>query len=241
MNPRVKTDEFDPNILPEWTPNAVRVVLQRFYVPGIPQEHADILRRLATDQRTCDICSQLTKRKRPSREFCYPAKLENYPSLTTDQLQDEALAQTFHFAFCSARDRRASLKYSEIEQRKQELLNEAEILRRVANDLILSAAQPAHSDSTIFLSALTDANALRRVAAWRERLVDDLAPQSDPHIAINERGDPLARGVQIDIAAFFQNMFGDELNGIAAELTGVVLGRTGLSPRVSRSAFSRPK
>jgi hypothetical protein len=68
-----------------------------------------------------------------------------------------------------------------------------------------------------------------------------LAPQSDPHIAINERGDPLERGIQIDIAAFFQNTFGNALSGLAAELTGVVMGRTGLSPRVSRSAFSRPK
>ena len=154
------------------------------------------------------------------------------------------MAETLYFTFRTAQDQRTAGKLDETEPVRLALLQEVEILRRVADDIAASVRDaPRHIADTIDLSQfLADADALRRVAAWRESLAATIRSADDPITITNSRGDPTERGVQITIAAFLKDRFGSHLYGTAATLTAVALGLSQQpSPRVSRSAFSAPE
>jgi hypothetical protein len=201
-----------------------------------PEQRA-ILDRLLTDTRMDSVWREL-RRCRPRPRAAWSA------SPTLPDVLSDAMAETLHFAFHAAQDQRTARKLDETEPMRLALLQEAETLRRVADDLTASVrAAPRHiADTTDPSQFLADADALRRVAAWRESLAATISSADDPITITNSRGDPTERGVQITIAAFLKDLFGNYLHGTAATLTAVALGLSQKpSPRVSRSAFSVPK
>ncbi len=142
------------------------------------------------------------------------------------------MAETLHFALLAASDGVPVTKPEEIAAKKAELLREAETLRQDAAAAAAGAFGPVGA---------ADAGALDRAAARKEAQAASGRPPTDPLMVKNDRGDPVTRGVQIIIAAFLEDRFGDRLYGTAAALTGVALGLPTPSARVSQSAFSGPK
>jgi hypothetical protein len=228
--------------VPASVARAAWTVGQSLAADGYPIKHEQwaILRRLVTDARMLRVWKELTRLKRQGGGYFHPAKLRSdkpvfkrrleEPALTQDEVQAEALAELFHFAYCAARDRITVSKASEVEEMKAKLLQRAQTLRDIADDLI--AANPA--------DPLDAVDALRRVAAWLEAGAASLRPPDDPLTIQNERGDRVVRGVQIVIAAHLREAFGKPLDGTAATLAAVALGQE-TSERVTRSAFSGRK
>jgi hypothetical protein len=199
----------------------------------LPDDQRVILLRLATDARMRGVWMELSRRKRPGDAFFNPAKRPlDRPASTQDEAQAEALGELFHFAFCAARDRVPVSKPEESAPGKAKLLQNARMLREIAEDLAATnSADPLAS---------ADADALRRVAGWQEAGAAAFRPLSDPLTIQNDRGDRVVRGVQILIAARLRETFGKPLDGTAATLAGVALGQK-TSERVTRTAFSRRK
>jgi hypothetical protein len=220
------TDQDGFATLP-WVIETVRRIDVDFH--PTPDQRA-ILDRLLTDARMDSVWREL--RRRPPRARAAWSASPALPDVLTD-----AMAETLYFTFRTAQDQRTAGKLDETEPVRLKLLVEAETLRRVADDLTASVrAPPRHIADTQFLA---DADALRRVAAWRESLAVTIRGANDPITITNSRGDPTERGVQITIADFLKGRFGDYLYGTAATLTGVALGLSQTpSSRVSRSAFS---
>lgn len=200
--------------------------------------------RLATDTRMQHVWAHLSRRKRPAGNFYYTVQAHPYYAhLSPSEAHASALGEVLFAIFCIVRDNRKAGKLDEAEATKQRLLDEARTLRRVANDLIASiCAAPHYVAAQVDLQQhAEDAEALHRVAIWRESLAADIRNADDPLTISNARGDPLARGVQIDIACFLKERFGDHLHGISGTLTAVALGLAEApSASVSRSAFLEP-
>jgi hypothetical protein len=217
-----------------WIMETVRRIELDFH--PTPEQRA-ILDRLLTDTRMDAVWREL--RRRPPRARAAWSASPALPDVLTD-----AMAGTLYFTFRIAQDQRTAGKLDETEPVRLKLLEEAETLRRVADDLTASvrAALRHIADTTDLSQFLADAEALRRVAAWRESLAATIRGADDPITITNSRGDPTERGVQITIASFLKDRFGDYLYGTAATLTAVALGLSQTpSSRVSRSAFSVPK
>ena len=223
----------EPLTLPDWLPPAVAMQVRRIEARCLPADQQAILQRLATDARMRNVWRELSRRKRPSGDFFTPANPRlDKPTLTLDEAQAEALGELFHFAFCAARDGVPVSKPNETEDAKAKLLQNARMLREIADDLTATnSADPL---------AAVDADALRRVAVWQEVGTAALRPPSDPLMIQNERDDRVVGGVQILVGAQLRDTFGKPLDGTAATLAGVALGKR-TSERATRSAFSRRK
>jgi hypothetical protein len=221
--------------------------VQYFAKQRLPIEQRAILGRLAADPRMRGVWAELTRRRRPSRDFVHPARQPKHvPLLPPDDAQENALAELLHLALRTAADERAAGKLSEVEQTQRALRQEAQTLRRLADDLTASvAAAPENAPNIPLIDLsqyLADAAALRRVAGWREALAAAGRGADDPLTITNSRGEPIRRGVQITIACFLLTRFGDRLDGTAATLAEVALGlnkKGSGSRRASRSALSR--
>ncbi|WP_148360637.1 hypothetical protein [Acidisphaera rubrifaciens] len=184
------------------------------------------------------VWTTLRSRDRKTGSFRYPARLPaSAPCLAPEAAQDDALARTLYFVYRSATDQRRVSKADDLAPLIAARLAKAQALRDVAAELRSAVrlrpdlAIPQHS---------ADAEALERVAAWHDRQTATIRGPADPLTITNDRGDPVVRAVQADIAGQLYDLFGDRLDGTAATLAAVALGVT-TSPRVSRSAFSRPK
>lgn len=225
----------EPVRLPAWMPIDVAWIVTRLAAQPLPSDQADTLIRLATDPRMRNVWKELTRRDRSSGGYVHPARPPAHsPVRGPDQAQATALAETLHFAFAAVRDQVRVTKAEEIGMKRSELLREAAGLRALAREL---------RSSVYFYDAQqrADADGLCRVAQWREEQAAAARPPHDPMVVQNHRGDPVVRGVQVMIAAFLLDRFGDRLDGTAATLAAVGLGLNRLSERVSRSAFSGRK
>lgn len=203
---------------------------------GIRPEQGPILNRLTTDPRMTSVWREL-KRHQPSRA-------KGQPPQSQKDIHADAMARTLHLAFRAAADGRTATTVEGPQKKARELHHEAAILRRVAEDVVASVGHaPEYIAEHQNLSQwLADAQALCRVADWRESVAAEIRGNDDPLTISNARGDPLVRGVQITIASFLKEEFGHFLYGTAATLAAVALGLSRApSARVSRSAFSRPK
>jgi hypothetical protein len=223
----------EPLTLPDWLPPAVAKQARRIKARCLSADQQAILQRLATDARMRTVWRELSRRKRPGGDFFTPANRPlDKPTFTQDEAQAEALGELFHFAFCAARDRVPVSKPTETADTKAKLLQNARMLREIADDLTATnSANPL---------AAADADALRRVAVWQEIGAAAVRPPSDPLTIQNDRDDRVVRGVQILVGAQLRETFGKPLDGTAATLAGVALGKR-TSERVTRSAFSRRK
>jgi hypothetical protein len=210
--------------VPRWTPPSVGWMIGKLGAEQLPPNAADVLTRLITDARMQNVWKALQARKRPSREYVHPAiQPPHAPQRDADGRQAAALAETFHFVFCAARDQMKVSKHEESEQRRAEVLSEAALFRKTAQMI------PSE-----------DAETFVRTAEKWTAAANNIRGADDPLTVLNDRGDRLARGVQIIIVAFLRDRFGNRLDGTAATLTAVALGlkSSEVSERVSRSAFS---
>jgi hypothetical protein len=230
--------------LPGWLPLAVAVEVRLIEQDGLNNYSAAILARLAADLRMRDVWKLLDRRDRAGGKYMHPAKSPAHaPRRPPDEAQASAMAETLHFAFCAARDRRTASKLDDVRRTKASIIADADALRRIAEEVDMSVQQaPVYFPQSDLPQYSADAAALRRIAAWKDAVAAEIRGTNDPLTITNDRGDPLERGVQITIAAFLQDRFGDRLDGVSATLTAVALGMAKVpSPQVSRSGFSRPK
>jgi hypothetical protein len=225
----------EPMALPDWMPPAVQSAACWFALHCLNNQHElAILRRLSIDPRMERVWTELTRRDRKTGEFFHPVRRSgSLVNRTQDQAQHDEMARLFHFAFRATRDRMAVTKPSDIAPPLDLYAQRARVLRDIADDLdAINSADPRVS---------ADAATLRRVAAWQDQAIAAMRPPTDPMTIKNHRGDPVARGVQILIAAHLEDVFTKRLDGTAATLAAVALGLELTSPRVSRSAFSGRK
>jgi hypothetical protein len=231
--------------LPGWTPESVIKIIRQIEQPDLNSEQRTILRRLVLDPRMQKVWSELLKRDRSSGNFVHPARRRHYPHLRSkNELQQAALSEIFHLAFCAARDRIRVSKFQEILQNKKLLLENASRLRILAGDLDLarSTGQFGVSDPISQELAANDVAALVSVAKWLEHLASALRRKNDPLIVKRHRSDDLIRGVQIIIANGFYEIFGKRLGRSAATLAGVGLdAKTSASTARSVSAKKKSK
>jgi hypothetical protein len=207
-----------------WVTEAIR----RIEADGIRPEHIAVVDRLTTDPRMVSVWRELQRN----------------PASLSPQARFNAMGRTLHATYRSVADKRVATKLAVALETQRRLLREAETLRHVADDIDASVhCAPRYIAERQNLSqCLADAEAMRRVAAWREALAAQIRGEDDPLTTMNFRGDPLEGGVQITIAGFLKDEFGDYLYGTAATLTAVALGLAKApSARISRSAFSRRK
>jgi hypothetical protein len=83
----------------------------------------------------------------------------------------------------------------------------------------------------------SEAESLNRAAAIYEANAAEVRAVDDPLTIKNDRGDPVTRGVQTVIAAFFRERFGQNLDSTAATLTTISLGLD--NPATGRASRSR--
>jgi hypothetical protein len=225
--------------LPEWLRPfpLIRDEIARIAADALTPREAEILIRLATDERMKNVWTLLKSRKRQTRiadrretpeqagGFLYPAQQpRDALARTDDENQEAAMAETFLLAFRAAADRVPVKKEHEAIEKKEALLAKARSVRELA------------------LEIPSKAEAFNRAAAIYEANAAEVRAVDDPLTIKNDRGDPVTRGVQIVIAAFFKERFGQKLDSTAATLTTVALGLDKpASERASRSAFSRAK
>jgi hypothetical protein len=101
------TDAFEPMVLPDWVPPAVKDTATRFTAHYLNSEiELAILRRLATDPRMKQVWTELTRRDRKTGQFFHPVtRSGSLDNRTQEQTQSDEMGRLFHFAFCAARDR----------------------------------------------------------------------------------------------------------------------------------------
>jgi hypothetical protein len=229
--------------MPTWMPEPVGDLIWELEQTDLsPEQHA-ILRRMSSDIRMKNVLGVLFSRNRKTGAFAHPAvQPEGDRFRSGDDLQFAAIRQICHFVFTAARDRMMVTKVEEVFQNKKRLLENAALLRSLANDLDLARArnQFGVSDPDSKALAARDVAALRNVANWLEGLTTATRGPGDPLIVRKHRGDRVARGVQILTAMKLKELFGKQMDGTAATLAGVALGSK-TSARVSRSALSKPK
>jgi len=181
-----------------------------------------------------NVWAELTRRDRNTGEFFHPIRRSgSLVNRTQEQAHDQELGHLLHFVFCTACNPPIVSKPGEIEAKREEMLQEAQIVHKIAADLLATNA----SDSR----AVADAAAMLRSADWWETGAHALRPPTDPLTIQNDRGDRALRGAQTEIAAHLLDVFGSRLDSTAATLTAVAFGLKATSPRVSRSAFSGSK
>jgi hypothetical protein len=229
--------------LPPWVPQGVRKLIQEAVKAELPPEHRSIIERLATDKRMQFVWSEFLRRDRRSGQFVHPAvafKGKRFPSI--DDRQHSAVGEVFHFVFTAARDKMMVTKLEEVLRNKEHLLENANRLLMLANDLELAQSRGmlGVADPQSRKIANRDIVALRHVAGWLEGLTRASRRPDDPLIVKKLRGDPIVKGVQILTAMKLKELFGNRLDGTAATLASVAVGVKS-SARASRSALTKGK
>lgn len=229
-------EDETPIETPPWVPPSVKAEIESLRRQDTNNEHSALLTRLETHMKMQDVFNELTKRNRSTGEYCNPAKNLYDPSLSADQIQDCALADTVRHAFYFAIREYASVKPKEIEQERLKLKVSIDLLRSIGQKWPPTVEMYCGED--LLPLARSDAEALQRVANGLEALERHMVSPDHPHVMTNEGADRLVRGVQVALAGFFLDRFGNHLHGTAANLTNAALGTEEATARVSRSAFS---
>jgi hypothetical protein len=240
-SPRRQTPKRDNALLVGLT-DRVEETIRLVGHPGMAQEQRQILERMTTDERMPKVWTALTSRKRPSREFVYPVIRDNDGTTSKDDTQSETLRELFYFVFCAARDKITVSLPSQIEESKERLLRTVTTMRSVAQDLDLAiiTGQLGVVDENDKILARWHSDSLRQVGNWLDHLAGAHRPLDDVLVVERQSGDPVARGVQILIAAKLNELFGSVLHGIAATLSSVALGKK-TSVKTTRAAFGKQK
>jgi hypothetical protein len=229
--------------LPTWTPGSVIGIIRSIENSDLTLEQRRILGRLALNPRMQRVWGELLKRKKPSRDFAYPARQEQYPQLRSQHdLQNAALREIFHFTFCAARDKMAVTRLPEILQNKNILLQNGAMLRALAHDLGLSRSNREFgvTDAVSSELAANDVASLDNVANWLEHVVSALRQPGDPLMVAKHRGNPIVRGVHTLIATKLYEIVGKPLDRTAATLASVALD-TEANPRAGRYAVTNSR
>ncbi|HEY5306115.1 MAG TPA: hypothetical protein VIJ52_05535 [Pseudolabrys sp.] len=223
---------------PPWVAEAMR----RIRIDGIRPEHESILIRLTTDPRMNAVWAQLTRRDRtdPTRFLYSAVRRPGDPELDTEQAQHHAMGATLHFAFSTVRDKMAVSKLEESEKLREQTLNVATIVWDVAGKLPEYVSKfPEIAAETLPGNPQT-IEAIRRTSIFLMRVADLIRGADDPMTNVNSHGDPLARGIQTNMASLFKERFGSRLDGLAAIVTAVVLSLVEIpDAAISRSAHLR--
>jgi hypothetical protein len=237
--------------VPDWTPPAVAKHVRRLEKLALPDDQWEVVRRLATDNRMQTVWKSLLRQRQSGDGYYYAATQRAYmdKTWTQEQAQAYALRMVFQFAFEAARDQTTVTKPEEMRAKEQSLVDRIRTLREIADELApqhpvtstLGTDVTAAYYITTGSSVNPDVFALDRVADWLEHRLSELRQPNDPLSVANSRGDPITRGVQIRCALNNIKFFGARLDGTAATLAAVALGKDEPSPRASRSALSRSK
>jgi hypothetical protein len=209
-------------------------------------EQQKILTRLTTDVRMHSVWRQFARRNQETGEFFFPAKPRpdwNYPAkrppwddaMEEDVsiiVQAQALDELFFFVFCAAKDRRRASTPEEADTVRRDFMERARILRE--------CAQMRRQDLIGDPQGAADADAVDRVADWLEGISLEILSPTDPLSVWKKRGDPIVRGVSIQIGNYLMDRFGSRLDGIAGTLASVALGKDA-NLRAIRSALTRTK
>ncbi len=192
-----------------------------------------ILQRLLTSAKMRDVWTELQRKERKSGRYLHPATgLDPNRYRDQDEMQQAALGETLCFAYCAARDRVSVSKMAEVEAKRTELKYIADALR--------VCAERIQHEKNLGIAVSTPPSAPMATAEYYVEQILNLRDAADPLVVKNHRGDPVTRGVQIVIAAFLKDRFGDRLDRTAATLAAVALGLRSheVSERAARSAFS---
>jgi hypothetical protein len=222
-----------PLVLPDWLPPSVADRARKIEITAHTDEQLAILARMATDGRMRSVWRELTRRERKTGAFFHPAKARPDLNFTSpDQIQAQALDELFFFVFSAARDRMSTSTPDQVEAVRRGTMVRVKILRECASFLRQKCVdQP---------QAIADAEAVDRVANWFQGLATGVRSSSDPLTVRRERGDPIVRGVSAIIGVWLSERFGKRLDGIAAKLASVALGKPAKA-RAVRSALRRTK
>jgi hypothetical protein len=226
-------------VLPDWTPELVAPILQDMDRRPLPAARRVIFERLVNDQRMLHVYTEWLRRDRKTSNFLHPATNSSNSPL---EAQLGAIRQVLQLVVSAASDRMAVSTPKQIEETKRHWLEHAARLRVLAGDLELAVEHGTLGldDPASREVAPHDISALRRIASWLENLTLALRPAGDPLMIDRDRGDPVAKGVQVMIGVKMEEQFGERLDGTAATLTSIAL-ETEATPRVSRSALAKKK
>jgi hypothetical protein len=93
-----------------------------------------------------NVWAELTRRDRNTGEFFHPIRRSgSLVNRTQEQAHDQELGHLLHFVFCTACDPPIVSKSGEIEAKREEMLQEAQIVHKIAADLLATNA----SDSAL--------------------------------------------------------------------------------------------
>lgn len=216
-------------------PEAVRIASSIGASLQTPYE-GGILRRLLTSPKMKDVWNELRRRDRQHGRFLHGAiGLDESRYGSKEEMQEAALGELLCFVYCAARDRVSVCKLEEAKAKKAEIEERANNLKKYATEINGSYFGNVQKPASI--------KDLLESAEFYMTQAQEIRGLNDPLIVKNNRGDPVTRGVQIVVAAFLLERFGDRLDRTAATLTAVALGLkpNEVSERVSRSAFSGQK
>lgn len=217
-----------------WMPQRVRKGVDRYEAEGLPVEGEGVCvaTRFKSDPRLKKVYSQLKQKNRQTKGYRWH-NLHADPSMDPGEALDDVLAWVVYLACRVVRDDRKTNKGAEARTKKAEMLDEAAVMRKVADDLV--ARNP--TDRIAHERAL----AVYSVSFWWEAGADSLASPDDPLTIERDHGDNLQRSVQIHTAATFEHYLGHRMDGLAALIAAIALGKPELDGSVSRSALTRSK
>jgi hypothetical protein len=232
--------EPSPNLipLPWWLPRSVVHGVGVIAANMIEtDEQQAILTRLTTDIRMRSVWRQLVRRDRNTGEFHFAAKRPpGWDDLADDNVslvvQVRAFEELLFCAFCVARDQVRVSTPEEADAVRHDTIAQSKGPRELAALLRQKCIQGSQ--------AAADADALDRAADWLEAAAKEVRPPTDPLFVRRHRGDPVVRGVSIVVGNYLMDRFGSRLDGIAATIASVALGKPATA-RAVRSAFSQPE
>jgi hypothetical protein len=215
-----------------WMPPSVRRGVDRYEAEGLAGEGLEVAARLRTDSRLERVHEQLKQTDRKTGGYRWCNRLAD-PSIDPGEALDDVLGWALYLAARVVRDGIVTDKGSEPVAKKVEMLHEARVMRKIADDLV--ARNPTDP------LAYERANAVYVVSCWWEAGAYSLRGSGDPLTIERDHGDNLQRAVQIYVAKTFEHYLGHRMDGLAAIIAGVALGKPELDASVSRSALTRSK
>jgi hypothetical protein len=217
-----------------WMPPGVRKGIDRYEAEGLPMagESVSVATRYKTDPRLEKVYRQLKQKNRQTGGYRWRNRHAD-PSVDPGEALDDVLGWALYLACRVVRDDRKTNKGAEAAAKRAEMLDEVAVMRKVADDLVARNS----SDPMAYKRAST----VYLVSFWWEAGADCLAGPDDPLTIERDHGDNLQRSVQIHVADTFEHYLGHRMDGLAAIIAGVAIGKPELDASVSRSALTRSK